>query len=64
MASSIFSKKKDIENLSFFGVADLLGLVVNLVFSFSTVKIKRVLLFSLGLLLAGFFLYILITGKY
>jgi hypothetical protein len=62
--AAIFSKKKDIEKVSLFGIADLLEFVFNLVFSISSVIIKRVIIFILGFLLSGFFLYILITGKY
>jgi hypothetical protein len=64
MYAAIFSKKKDIEKVSLFGIADILEFVFNLLFAISSVTIKRILIFILGLLLSGFFLYILITGKY
>jgi hypothetical protein len=64
MYAAIFSKKKDIEKVSLFGIADLLEFVFNLLFAISSVTIKRILIFFLGLLLSGFFLYILIIGKY
>ncbi|QKE73994.1 hypothetical protein HPK19_14780 [Arthrobacter citreus] len=64
MYGAIFSKKKDIDRISIFGAADLLELMFSLVFSFSSVMIKRVLLFIFGFLISSFFIYIFITGKY
>jgi len=64
MYGAIFSKKKDIDRISIFGVADLLELVFNIVFSISSIMIKRVLIFIFGFLISSFFIYIFITGKY
>ncbi|MGI2326704.1 hypothetical protein [Planococcus sp. YIM B11945] len=63
MYASIFSEDKDIEPISIYGAADLFAIVVSLFLSFSTIKIKRIFIFILGLFLAGFFLYILIFGS-
>lgn len=64
MAGAILTKKKDIENLSTYGATDLFEIIFNLIFSFSTVTIKRILIFTFGLLWSGLFMWILITGNY
>jgi len=63
MLCAIFIKKKDLDNFRVYG-AELLDIVVNLVFAVSNVTVKRILIFIFGFLWTGLFLYFLITGKY
>ncbi|MFJ8101580.1 hypothetical protein [Lysinibacillus sp. NPDC096212] len=64
MYIAIFSKNKDIEEIFLFGVTDLITTVLILVFNFSSIKLKRILLFLFGLLWVGLFFFIFITGEY
>ena len=63
MCIAIFAKKEDVETSSPTGT-DLFMTVASLVFAFSPIILKRILLFLFGLLWTGFFLYILISGQY
>ena len=64
MYCAIYTKDKDIEILSFYGVTDLLLVVVNIFFNLSSIRFKRILIFLLGILWTGLFLFILISGRY
>lgn len=64
MCIAIFAKRKDVETSSPVGTDDLFTAIASLVFAFSPIIIKRILLFLFGLLWTGVFLYILISGEY
>lgn len=52
---AIYSKNKDIEMLFITGATDLILLVINLVFNFSPIRFKRILLFLFGVFWSGLF---------
>lgn len=61
---AIYSKNKDIEMLFITGATDLILLVINLVFNFSPIRFKSILLFLFGVFWSGLFLLLFIKRRY
>ncbi|WP_368505205.1 hypothetical protein AB3N04_06075 [Alkalihalophilus sp. As8PL] len=64
IATAFFTKEKDLDELSFFGAADLFVWIYQLLFNASDIFAKRVLIFLLGLVWSGLFIAVLILGLY
>ncbi|MBM7095267.1 hypothetical protein JSY36_05820 [Bacillus sp. H-16] len=64
MGAAFFTKEKDMDELSFFGAADLFAWIYQLLFNTSDIFAKRFLIFSLGLVWSGVFIAVLILGLY
>lgn len=64
MAAAFFTKESDMDELSFFGAADLFAWIYQLLFNASDIFAKRVLIFLLGLVWSGLFMTVLILGLY
>jgi hypothetical protein len=62
MFGAIFAKDKDLEKIRMFS-ADFIEVIINVLFSISTVQVKRILLFMIGLLWTGFFVYMILASE-
>jgi hypothetical protein len=62
MFGAIFAKNKDLEKFRLYS-ADFLEQIFNLMFSISSVQVKRILLFLIGFLWTGFFVYMILASE-
>jgi hypothetical protein len=62
MIGAIFAKNKDLEKIRLYS-ADFLEQILNLMFSISSVLVKRILLFLIGFLWTGFFVYMILASE-
>lgn len=62
MFGAIFAKNKDLEKIRLYS-ADFLEQLINLIFSISSVQVKRILLFLIGFLWTGFFFYMILASE-
>jgi hypothetical protein len=62
MLGAIFAKSKDLEKTRIYS-ADFLEQIINLVFSISSIQAKRILLFLIGFLWTGFFVYMILASE-
>jgi hypothetical protein len=62
MFGAIFAKNKDLEKIRLYS-ADFLEQIFNLMFSISSVQVKRILLFLIGFLWTGFFVCMILASE-
>jgi uncharacterized membrane protein HdeD (DUF308 family) len=62
MFGAIFAKNKDLEKIRLYS-ADFLEHILNILFSISSVQTKRILLFLIGFLWTGFFVYMILASE-
>jgi hypothetical protein len=62
MFGAIFAKNKDLEKIRLYS-ADFLEHILSILFTISSVQVKRILLFLIGFLWTGFFVYLILASE-